>query len=176
MIIWKPVTCQRMTWKNTRLWWVDSWARNTIRWYWSADTMFCQLPIDHNIDVQSVFSWAPKLTRKCESKHRFACGADGTVTWLPNFLGWVDLRSRFANLSVSRHVRPKPLTFSSFFLLVFVVLCFQCGRCFVFSVSRKYFSVLRSVNYRNLHFVSAFQFTTFNHQQVPNWRIDNLFS
>ena len=24
--------------------------------------------IDHNIDVQSVFSWAPKVVRKCESK------------------------------------------------------------------------------------------------------------
>ena len=36
-----------------------------------------QLSIDHNIDVQSVFSWAPKLARKCESKHWYACGADG---------------------------------------------------------------------------------------------------
>ena len=35
-----------------------------------------QLSIDHNIDVQSVFSWAPKLARKCESKHWFSCGAD----------------------------------------------------------------------------------------------------
>ena len=33
--------------------------------------------IDHNIDVQSVFSWAPKVVRKCESKHWFSCGADG---------------------------------------------------------------------------------------------------
>ena len=32
--------------------------------------------IDHNIDVQSVFSWAPKVVRKCESKHWFSCGAD----------------------------------------------------------------------------------------------------
>ena len=23
--------------------------------------------IDHNIDVQSVFSWAPKVVKKCES-------------------------------------------------------------------------------------------------------------
>ena len=35
------------------------------------------LSIDHNIDVQSVFSWAPKEARKCESKHWYACGADG---------------------------------------------------------------------------------------------------
>ena len=30
-----------------------------------------------NIDVQSAFSWAPKVARKCESKHWYACGADG---------------------------------------------------------------------------------------------------
>ena len=98
-IIWKLVTCQRITSKNTRPRWVDTWARDTVRWYWSADTLFWQLSIDHNIDVQLVFSWAPKLARKCESKHWFPCGADGrsvalcTVTWLPNFLGWVDLLS-----------------------------------------------------------------------------------
>ena len=46
-----------------------------------------------------VFSWAPKLARKCDSNHWFPCGVDGrpvgwyTVTWLPNFLGWVDLLS-----------------------------------------------------------------------------------
>ena len=33
--------------------------------------------IDHNTDVQSLFSWAPKVVRKCESKHWFSCGADG---------------------------------------------------------------------------------------------------
>ena len=27
--------------------------------------------------VQSAFSWAPKVARKCESKQWFACGADG---------------------------------------------------------------------------------------------------
>ena len=53
--------------------------------------------IDHNIDVQSVFSWTSKVV----SKHWFSRGADGwsggrsvgrcTVTLLPNFLGWVDL-------------------------------------------------------------------------------------
>ena len=37
--------------------------------YWSADTLFWQLSIDHNIDVQ--------VARNCESKHWFACGADG---------------------------------------------------------------------------------------------------
>ena len=45
-----------------------------------ADTLFRQLSSDHNIDVQSVFSWAPcapKVARKCESKHWYTCGADG---------------------------------------------------------------------------------------------------
>ena len=38
--------------------------------------------IDHNIDVQSVFSWAPKVVRKCESKHWFSCGTDGrSLRW-----------------------------------------------------------------------------------------------
>ena len=32
---------------------------------------------EYNIDVQSAFSWAPKVARKCESKHWYACGADG---------------------------------------------------------------------------------------------------
>ena len=80
-------------------------SRDTIRWYWSADTLFWQLSIDHSIDVQSVFSWAPKLARKCESKHWYACRADGrrsvgrcTITWLPNFQGWVDLLS-YGNMS-----------------------------------------------------------------------------
>ena len=44
--------------------------------------------------------WAPKVARKCGSKHWYTCGADGrsrrrsvgrcTVTYLPDFLGWVD--------------------------------------------------------------------------------------
>ena len=33
--------------------------------------------MDDNVDVQSAFSWAPKVARKCESKHWYACGADG---------------------------------------------------------------------------------------------------
>ena len=55
--------------KNTRLRWVYTWARDTVRWYSSAESPLRQLSIDHNIDVQSVFSWAPKLARKCTRKH-----------------------------------------------------------------------------------------------------------
>ena len=100
--------------KNTRPRWVDNCACGTVRWYWSADTLFWQLSIDDNIDVQLVFSWAPKLARVSV---RVNIGfpvvqTDGrcTVTWLPNFLGWVDydislamgLRPRAAPLNVVR--------------------------------------------------------------------------
>ena len=50
-----------------------------------------QPSIDHDIDVQSVFSWAPKVARKCESKNigMSVVRTDGrrrcTVTWLPIF-------------------------------------------------------------------------------------------
>ena len=40
--------------KNTQPRWVDTWARDTVSWYWSADTLLWQLSIDHNINVQSV--------------------------------------------------------------------------------------------------------------------------
>ena len=33
--------------------------------------------IDHNIDVQSVSFWAPKVVRKCDSKDWLSCGAGG---------------------------------------------------------------------------------------------------
>ena len=49
--------------KNIPPQWVDTWACDTVRWYWSANTLFWQLSIDHNNDVQLVFSWAPKLAK-----------------------------------------------------------------------------------------------------------------
>ena len=45
--------------KNTRPRWVNTWARDTVKWYWSADTLFWQLSIDHNMDVQ--YQVAPGL-------------------------------------------------------------------------------------------------------------------
>ena len=66
-----------------------------------------------NIDVQSAFSWAPKVSRKCESKHWYAVvRTDGwsvgrSITWLPNFLGWVDLFTHGALLA--RFARGAPL-------------------------------------------------------------------
>ena len=47
-IIWKLVTCQQITSKNTQTPWVDPWARETVMWYWSADTLFWQLSTHHN--------------------------------------------------------------------------------------------------------------------------------
>ena len=47
------------------------------------DTLFWQLSIDDNIDVQSAFSLAPKVARKCESKHWYTCGADGRAAGGP---------------------------------------------------------------------------------------------
>ena len=69
------------------------------------------------ICVQYQSSCATKLAGKCEIEHWFSCGADGragcgrcTVTWIPNFLGWVDLlthgapQARFAcQSSAIRH-------------------------------------------------------------------------
>ena len=56
-IIWKVATCQRITSKNTPTQWVDTWARDTVRRYWSADTLFWQLLIDQNMDVQYREVW-----------------------------------------------------------------------------------------------------------------------
>ena len=105
----KTGNCQRITSKNTRPRWVETWARGTVKWYWSADSLFWQLSIDH-IDVQLVyFSWAHKVARKCESKHWFACGADGRS---PNFSGM----GRFTYRSgISLHLRTGPTGHATLF-------------------------------------------------------------
>ena len=56
-------------------------------WHLSP-ALFWQLSNDNNIDVQSVFSCAPKTS----------C----MVVWLPNFLGWVDLLTHGALLACAR--------------------------------------------------------------------------
>ena len=68
--------------KNTRTQWVDTWARDMIRDTGQQKHYFdsCQLIKTwmYNIRLQ-----APKLARKCESKHCYACGADRQkVGWL----------------------------------------------------------------------------------------------
>ena len=67
-IIWKRITSKKILHLD------GSTPEPAIR---SADTLFWQLSIDDNIDVQSAFSWASKVARKCESKHWYACGSDG---------------------------------------------------------------------------------------------------
>ena len=74
-IIWKLVTCQRITSKNTWSRWVDIWACDKLKWYWYGYGYpvypVWQLSIDHNINVQYVciISCAPKLARKYEIEH-----------------------------------------------------------------------------------------------------------
>ena len=81
-IIWKVAACQRITSKNNRTQWVDTRARDTVRRYWSAETLFWQLSISQNMDVYNIRLQAPKLAGKCEIKHWYACGADGRkVGW-----------------------------------------------------------------------------------------------
>ena len=66
-----------------------------------------------DIDVQSAFSWTPKVARKCESKHWYACGADGRSVArsvghvIAKFSGWVDLFTHGAPLA--RFARGAPL-------------------------------------------------------------------
>ena len=112
--------------KNTRPRWVDTWARGTVRLYWSADTLFRRLSIDHNIEVQLDFSWTPKIARKCESKHWFPLvWIDGrslgrcTIAWLPNFLGWVDLLSYGAPPTRGASHRPWISAIKCFTLIIF---------------------------------------------------------
>ena len=103
----KLVICQRITLKNTRPRRVDTWTRDTVRWYWSADTLLWQLSIDHNIDVQLVFSWAPKLARKWESKHWFPWGADGRtgVRSRDYQIHWVGRLPHFLSYGAKREAR-----------------------------------------------------------------------
>jgi len=44
------VSCQPQ--KTTRSRWAIIWARDMAMWYWSANTLFWQVSIDHNMDVQ----------------------------------------------------------------------------------------------------------------------------
>ena len=53
----------------------DTWTRDTVKWYWSADSLIWQLSIDHNMAVQYQVA-APTLARKCDISHWLPCGAD----------------------------------------------------------------------------------------------------
>ena len=68
-IILKLVICQRITSKK----YSTSMGRHLSPQYGQV-ILVSGYPV---FDVQLVFYWAPKLARKCESKHWFPCGADG---------------------------------------------------------------------------------------------------
>ena len=120
-IIWKLVTCQRITSKR----YSTSMSRHLSPRYGqvilvSGYTVLAVVNWSQHWCtrcVQYQFSCATKLARKCEIEHWFSCGADGragcercTVTWLPNFLGWVDLlthgapQARFVRQSSAKKV------------------------------------------------------------------------
>ena len=109
-IIWKPVPCQRITSKK----YLTSMGRHLSPRYgqvilvsgypvltavnWSQH--WCAINVCH-ISLPVLPNWLESV----RIKHWFPCGADGrtggrcTVTWLPNFLGWVDLLSYGAPLA-----------------------------------------------------------------------------
>ena len=114
-IIWKLVTCQRITSK-----------RYSTSMGQHLSPQYGQVILVSGYPVLKAVNWSqhwcaiclqyesfcvPRLARKCEIEHWFSCGADGraggrcTVTWLPNFLGWLDLltygapQARFARQS-----------------------------------------------------------------------------
>ena len=56
--------------------WVDTC--DTVMWYWSADTLFQQLPMDHNMNVQYQVAGSDTLARMCEISHWFPLLASAT--------------------------------------------------------------------------------------------------
>ena len=112
-IIWKPVTCQRITSKRYSI----STGRHLSPRYGQV-ILVSGYPVLRavnwsHVDVQYV-CMCPRLAKKCEIEYWLPCDADGraggrcTVTWLPNFLGWVDLlthgarQARFAGQSSAK--------------------------------------------------------------------------
>ena len=79
--------------KITRTQWVDTWARDTVMWYSSAETLFWQLSIDHNMDCHidlqhqaagsnrgSFFGWACATAEQAiciEARHRVCLHQNG---------------------------------------------------------------------------------------------------
>ena len=122
-IIWKLVTYQRITSKR----YSTSMGRHLSPRYGQV-ILVSGYPVLTAVNwsqrwcticVQYQSSCALKLPRKCEIEHWFPCGADGracgwcTVTWLPNFLGWVDLLSHGAPQARFAHqssvIKKKPM-------------------------------------------------------------------
>ena len=105
-IIWKLVTCHRITSKK----YSTSMGGHLSPQYGQVILFrrypVWQLSIDHNIDVQYVCNISfPMLPNELESKKLnigfpvVRTDARCTVTWLPNFLGCVDLLTHGALLA-----------------------------------------------------------------------------
>ena len=78
--------------KNLCPQWSGIRAHNKVMWFWSADTLFWQLSINHNMDVYHQVKHrlrAPTLAWKFDISHWLPCGADG----------WADVRSRDNQIS-----------------------------------------------------------------------------
>ena len=107
-IIWKLVTCQRITSKR----YSTSMGRHLSPRYGQV-ILVSGYPVltavnwsQHWCAICVQYSYAPKRARRCEIEHRFIIPEvrkDGrcTVSWLPNFLGWVDLLTHGALLAQS---------------------------------------------------------------------------
>ena len=136
----------------------------TVRWYWSTDTLFWLLSIDHNIDVQSVFSWAPKEVSKCESKHWFPCGADGRSLGRAGSARGAPLQLQCKMIMHSNEIDISLEAFSSPFCLVHVVFFFCCQcRCFCsFWIYDIHTEAQHSLNPESIHINS--------HKPSRDWR------
>ncbi len=63
-----------------------TWARYVVMWYWSADALFWQLPIDHNMDDHNY---------RAVGYDKLIFSSPGRVTlWLPSPSPTVYMRGR----------------------------------------------------------------------------------
>ena len=103
----KPVTCQRIPSKNTRPGWVDTWARDKVSETGQRIPCFDSCQLITTLMCNQFSHGLSGLPKQLESV-RVNIGitvvrTDGlrrcTVTWLPNFLRWVNLLTHGAPLA-----------------------------------------------------------------------------
>ena len=130
---------------------MDIWARDTVIWYWSADTQFWQLSIDHNMDVQYQVVGrlqGPKIARKCDILHWLACGADGrpvrrTCGHVTTKISWMDRKPNFLSYGAARSAFVWSTVYLYTCLIYFLdrvllgTLKIQSERLVIFLLSRK---------------------------------------
>ena len=75
VINWKLITGQQESYKKNMLpRWVGPWVYDMVMWFWSEDTLFWQVTIDHNMGVN--YRLQAPVARKWDILHCFPCGAD----------------------------------------------------------------------------------------------------